>query len=98
MARGSLHRALNVRRRGLGGRSELEQRCVRQRAQPDHATFGKRPEMPVAAVESFDFDIGHEHGLLVYRLAVEPHAKRFSHSTMAAVAPDQEVRSQYFTG
>ena len=65
---------------------------------PIGAAFGERPDMPVAAIESFDLDVCHEHRLVVDRLALQPQAERFSHRAVAAVAPDQEVRSYPFTG
>ena len=54
--------------------------------------------MPVAAIKSLDLDIRYQHGLLVERLAFHPQAERFSHRAVAAVAPDQEVRSHDFAG
>ena len=64
----------------------------------DRAAFGEGPDMPVAAIKSFDLDVRYQHGLLVDRLAFEPQAERFSHRAVAAVAPDQEVRSRPFAG
>ena len=98
MARDLVHRRLDARCRGLCFANELEQRRIRQRAEPDGAAFGEGPDMPVAAIESFDLDVRDEHRLLVDRLAFQPQAKRFSHRTVAAVAADQEIRSHRFAG
>src|SRR5579864_9277740 len=72
ITRDLVHHTLDARLRGLCFRGELKQRRVWQRAKPDHAAFSKGPEMPIAAIQPFDFDVRYEHGLLVDRFAFEP--------------------------
>src|SRR5262249_9523822 len=81
----------------LLSRDELEQLSVRQRAERHQAMSGEWPEMPVAAVESNDLYVGHEHRFLVDRLPQKLQAERFSYHAVAAVASDQEVDFYYFT-
>src|SRR5215813_6174193 len=98
MACDLVHRAFDIRYDSLRFAGQLEQCRVWQRAERHHPVSGEGPEMPVAAVESSDFDVGYQQGLLVDRLALELEAKRFSNYAVAAIASDQEVRFHPFTG
>src|SRR5262249_53486187 len=70
MACDLLHRAFDIRCDSLRFRGQLEQCRVWQRAERHHPVPGEGPEVPVAAVESSDFDVGYEQRLLVDRLAL----------------------------
>ena len=54
--------------------------------------------MPVAAIESIDLDVSHEHGFLVDRFAIEPQAERLSHHAVATITADQKIRVHPFAG
>jgi hypothetical protein len=54
--------------------------------------------MPVASIESLDFDIRHQQGILVDGFAFEPQPERLAYHAVAAIASGQEIRTHYFTG
>src|SRR5579863_926810 len=98
MASYSTHQILYAMRRGLCSCRELKQRRIRQGTKPDRAAFGEGPNMPIAAIETLDFEICYQHGFLVHRLAVETQAEDLSHCTVAAVASDEEICVDHFAG
>jgi hypothetical protein len=96
MAGDSVQRSLDIWSNLLRFSGQLEQRRVRQGAKADRGASGREPDMPVPPVKSFNLHISDQHAIFLDCLAFEVQAKHFPHRAAAAVAADQEVRTQRF--